>query len=1149
MKIALDGNEAASSVAYRASEIVALYPITPASPMGEHCDVWSSEGKTNLFGAVPSVVEMQSEAGAAGLLHGALQTGALGTTFTSSQGLLLMIPDMYRMAGELTPVVIHVAARALATHALSIFGDHSDVMAARSTGFAMLCASSVQEAHDLAAIAHRATLESRIPFLHFFDGFRTSHEVAAVEPISDEVLKRFLPADRIAEHRKRALSPDHPVLRGTAQNPDVYFQARERVSPYYAACPSLTQQAMDAFAELTGRKYRLFDYFGAPDADRLIILMGSAAGAAEEAVEKLNAAGEKVGLLKVRLFRPFDQAAFAAAIPKSVKRIAVLDRTKEPGAIGEPLYVECRAALKRKMIGGRYGLASKEMTPAMVRAVYQELANDHPRTGFTVGIEDDISGSSLRYDPSFDAGDRKTRTAIFYGIGSDGTVGTVKSTAKILIEGTGRYAQGYFVYDSKKSGSITASHLRFGPNVIRSSYLIDRASFVACHHERLLEHPDVLARLGHGATLLVESPDPSSLWDRMPRAAKEALFEKRAELYAIDARRIAREHGLGGHIGTIMQACFFALSNQDGGAEMEKTIRAAYGKRGEAIVNANLAAIREAPRALREVQIPRVLSEEEAPKPIVRDTLRILMRGEGDRLPVSAFSPDGTFETGTACLEKRNLADALPVWSPGPCIQCGKCSFVCPHAALRIKAIDPDQLETAPAGFLSTAARDRELTGLSYTIQIAPEDCTGCSLCTEVCPAEQALVMTPKVGPIDRQRESWNFFLELPEIDRARIKTTSIRQQQLEQPLFEFSGACTGCGETPYLKLLSQLYGDRALIANATGCSSIFGGNLPTTPWTKDACGRGPAWSNSLFEDNAEFGLGFRVSLDHQRTHARDLLAALEPELGGMFVRAILDADESREAGIFEQRRRVAELKTKLAAIDRPEAHQLLMLVGALVKKSVWIVGGDGWAYDIGFGGLDHVLASGKNVNVLVLDTEVYSNTGGQMSKSTPLGAVARFAANGKRTGKKDLGLMAMTYGNVYVARVAMGAKDEHTLRAFIEAESYDGPSLIIAYSHCIAHGFPIANGLEHQRAAVESGEWLLYRYDPRRAEKGEAPLVLDSKEPKISVEEYLASEDRFRVLERSSPEEAKKLFAENARRAEERRKLYVLLASHKTSP
>jgi pyruvate-ferredoxin/flavodoxin oxidoreductase len=1118
--------------------------------MGEWADEWAAGGQRNLWNTVPSVIEMQSEGGAAGALHGALQTGSLTTTFTASQGLLLMIPNMYKIAGELTSSVIHVAARALAAQGLSIFGDHSDVMSARSTGFAMLSSASVQEAHDFALIAQAATLKSRVPFVHFFDGFRTSHEVAKIDLLTEEQMRAMIDDNLVAEHRARALSPDHPVLRGTAQNPDVYFQARETVNPYYAACPDIVQEAMDSFAKLTERQYHLYEYHGAADATRVVVIMGSGAEAVHETVDYLVAKGEKVGVLKVRLYRPFDVARFAAALPASVQKIAVLDRTKEPGSAGEPLYVDALTALYEVgrtnivAVGGRYGLSSKEFTPAMCKAVFDNLAQAQPKNHFTVGINDDLSGTSLAYDAAFSVEPESVTRALFYGLGSDGTVGANKNSIKIIGENTKNYAQGYFVYDSKKSGTITVSHLRFGPQPIRSTYLVNTASFVACHQAGLMQRYDVLQDAISGAVFLLNTPfGPKEVWDTLPELVQEQIISKKMKFFVIDGSGVARDSGMPGRINTVMQVCFFAISGvlpkEEAIEAIKKSIKKTYGKKGEKVVAMNLNAVDRTLENLFQVTVPEKASSKiEMTPPVsvgapvfVHDVLGAMISGHGDSLTVSQLPNDGTYPTATAQYEKRNLAEEIPVWDTELCIQCGKCAIVCPHAVIRIKTYQPALLAGAPETFKSTNARDTEWKDLKYTIQVAPEDCTGCGVCVDICPAKSKTAANHKaidmqLQPPLREAEhaNWDFFLKIPELDRRNIKTGNIRQQQIQQPLFEFSGACSGCGETPYLKLLSQLFGDRTLIANATGCTSIYGGNLPTTPWAKNSEGRGPAWSNSLFEDNAEFGMGMRVSLDKQIEYATELLKRLSAEVGDDLVTELVNAKQTDEAGIYDQRERVAALKTKLRKSKNPEAGYLLNLADVLVKKDVWIVGGDGWAYDIGFGGLDHVLASGRNVNVLVLDTEVYSNTGGQMSKSTPRGAVAKFASGGKRLAKKDLGLIAMSYGNIYVGRVAMGARDEHTLRVFLEAEAYNGPSLIIAYSHCIAQGIDMGTGMRNQKAAVESGQWLLYRYSPDRGAQGENPFTLDSRPAKIPVKEYMDMENRFKMLTFSKPEIAKEL-------------------------
>ncbi len=1177
----MDANEAVAHIAYGVSEVIAIYPITPSSPMGEWADQWSSEGIPNAWGSVPHVVEMQSEGGAAGAVHGALQTGSLSTTFTASQGLLLMIPNMNKIAGELTPAAFHVTARTIATHALSIFGDHSDVMFCRTTGWAMLCSNSVQEAMDMALIAHAATLETRIPFLHFFDGFRTSHEVNKIEMLNEDDMRAMINMDRVIEHRQRALSPDHPVLRGTAQNPDVFFQIRETANPFYDAAPAKVQAVMDHFAQVVGRQYRLFEYVGAPDAERVIVMMGSGADVAHETVDYLNAHGEKVGVLKVRLYRPFSVKAFMESLPPSVRQIAVLDRTKECGAIGEPLYLDVINGLYEGMklgygkleetpivVGGRYGLSSKEFTPAMVKGVYDNLKKNEPKDHFTIGINDDVSHTSIDFDASFSTEPDSVVRALFYGLGADGTVGANKNSIKIIGENTDNYAQGYFVYDSKKSGAMTVSHLRFGPQPIKSSYLVSKANFIACHQWIFLERYDMLSALVEGGTFLLSSPfSRDEVWDHLPREVQSQLIAKKAKFYVIDAYQVARDTGMGSRMNTIMQVCFFAISKvlpRDEAIEaIRESIRHTYGRKGEDVVQKNMQAVDETLAHLHEVKIPTtVTSKTEIPAALPgapkfeHDVLGAIYAGRGDELPVSAFSCDGTFPTSTAKWEKRNLALEIPAWDSKICIQCGKCAMVCPHAVIRIKVYDSKELEGAPATFKSCEARDKEWAGMKYTIQVAPEDCTGCGVCVDVCPVKnksevrlKAINMVQQPPLRAPESENWNFFLNLPELDRRKIKPGTIRQQQVQEPLFEFSGACSGCGETPYVKLVSQLFGDRTIVANATGCSSIYGGNLPTTPWSKNADGRGPAWSNSLFEDNAEFGLGFRVSIDKQTEFARELLLRIAEKVGDDLTSAILSAKQKDEADIYEQRQRVDLLKERLRKLNSPEAKQLLSVADMLVKKSVWIMGGDGWAYDIGYGGLDHVLASGRNVNILVLDTEVYSNTGGQASKSTPRAAVAKFAAGGKPGPKKDLGLMAMTYGNVYVASVAMGAKDEHTLKAFLEAEAYDGPSIIIAYSHCIAHGIDMTTAMTDQKVAVESGQWLLYRYHPERAANGENPLLLDSRAPSRKVQDYLLQQTRFKMLTKSKPEDAKRLWKLAQEDVESRFHMYEYMASRKTEP
>ncbi|MGZ8630091.1 MAG: pyruvate:ferredoxin (flavodoxin) oxidoreductase [Actinomycetota bacterium] len=1157
--VTVDANEAVAVVAHRLSEVIAIYPITPSSPMGELADEWSAVGRTNLWGAVPDVVEMQSEGGAAGALHGALQAGALATTFTASQGLLLMLPNMFKIAGELTPFVMHVAARTLATHALSIFGDHSDVMAARSTGFAMLCASSVQEAQDLALVAHAATLSTRVPFLHFFDGFRTSHEVAKIEALDDPDLRAMVDDRLVHAHRARALSPAHPVLRGSAQNPDVFFQAREAANPFHLAVPDAVQATMDRLAERTGRPYRLFDYVGHPEAERVLVLMGSGCGAAEEAVEAMVAAEERVGLVKVRLFRPFSAGALVAALPETTRAVAVLDRTKEPGAPGEPLYQDVvtslaeeigagRARLEGGMplvLGGRYGLSSKEFTPAMAKAALDALDDPDAPTHFTVGIVDDVTGSSLSVDPTFDTEHEETVRAVFFGLGSDGTVSANKNSIKIIGERTDLHAQGYFVYDSKKAGAVTVSHLRFGPQPIRSSYLIRRASFVGCHQFERLERTDVLDVAAPGATFLLNSPfGPDEVWRHLPAEARRHIVEKGLRLFVVDGYTVAKEAGLGTRVNTVLQTCFFALADvmpaEDAVAAIKDAIVKTYGRLGETVLTRNFAAVDAALEALHEVPVPDDVGEGppmESPVPaaapdfVQRVTARMIA-GEGDLLPVSALPVDGTFPTDTAKWERRSIAREIPIWDPSICIDCAKCALVCPHAAIRMKVYDPSDTEGAPESFPHKEWKDRERPGRWMTIQVAPDDCTGCGICVDVCPARskeevkhKAIDMRPKLEHLDDERASWDFFTSIPDPDPATVRAETVKGSQQLPPRFEFSGACAGCGETPYLKLLTQLVGDRLLVANATGCSSIYGGNLPTTPWTAGPDGRGPAWSNSLFEDNAEFGLGMRLGIDAQQHLALELLEELEASLGGSCVRGLADGADAQERGaIARQRLRVDELRARLEHIDGAPARDLEAIADVLVPTSVWIVGGDGWAYDIGFGGLDHVLASGRNVNVLVLDTEVYSNTGGQASKSTPRGAVAKFAAAGKGQAKKDLGMIATAYGDVYVGQIAMGADMPHTVKVLAEAEAHPGPSLVIAYSHCIAHGIDMSTAMTHQRDAVASGYWPLWRYEPEAVGRGEHPFHLDSKRPSIPLTTFASKEARFAMLARTDPVRAEDL-------------------------
>ncbi len=1156
--VILDGNEAAASVAYRLSEVVAIYPITPSSPMAEWADQWRSEGKKNIWGALPIVEELQSEGGAAGALHGALQAGAFGTTFTASQGLLLMIPNMFKIAGELTPATMHVTARTLATHALSIFGDHSDVMACRSTGWAMLCSNSVQEVADMALVAQIATLESRIPFIHFFDGFRTSHEVGKILPIGDETIRALLDDKYIIQFRQNALTPDRPIIRGTAQNPDVFFQAREACTPYHAAVPGIVQNVMNRFAAETGRAYHLFDYYGAADAERVIVVMGSGAEAAEEAVDLMVKQGEKIGMVKVRLYRPFDSSAFLNVLPATVKSIAVLDRCKEPGGPGEPLYQDVVTVLAENadtlpfaamptVVGGRYGLSSKEFTPAMVKGIFEELNKTAPKNHFTIGIDDDVSHSSLSYDPTFSTEDPKTVRALFYGLGSDGTVGANKNSIKIIGSETPNFAQGYFVYDSKKSGSMTTSHLRFGPNPIRSTYLITRASFVACHNFSFLEKMNVLEAAMPGAVFLLNSPySAAEVWEKLPKSTQEEMLRKKIEFYVIDGYKVAREAGMGTRINTIMQTCFFAISGvlprEEAIAQIKKAIYKTYGKRGETVVEKNYAAVDAALAHLEKVTLPSAASSEfdlipsisgKAPE-FVRNVLGQIAAGHGDLLPVSAIPAGGAFPTATAQWEKRNIAQFIPMWDKDLCIQCGKCVMVCPHAVIRAKVYGQECAEKSPATFQWAKPKWKGMEQDRYTLQVAPEDCTGCAVCVDVCPvknkgdaSKKAINMAPQEPLRAAERDNWEFFLNLPEVDRNRLSHTQVKDLQLLQPLFEFSGACSGCGETAYIKLLTQLFGDRLYVANATGCSSIYGGNLPTTPYSKNASGRGPSWANSLFEDNAEFGFGMRTALDQQKTFAEVLVTRLASEIGVDLTAALLTAPQKTEEQINAQRKRVEALRERLAGNETSDARNLLAIADSLVRKSVWILGGDGWAFDIGFGGLDHVLGSGKNVNVLVLDTEVYSNTGGQMSKATPRGAVAKFAAAGKPNSRKDLAMEAVSYGSVYVAQVAMGGNDSHVVKAFQEAEAHEGPSIIIAYSSCIAHGYDLVHGLEQQKLAVQSGYWPLMRYNPALREEGKNPFQLDSRAPSIRLKEYAYREARYTMLARGNPELAANLLKE----------------------
>ncbi len=1157
MRVTVDGNEAAASVAYRLNEVCCIYPITPSSPMAELADEWSGKRRPNIWGGVPSVVEMQSEGGAAGALHGALQSGALATTFTASQGLLLMIPNMYKIAGELTSAVIHVAARSIAAQGLSIFGDHSDVMAVRQTGFALLAAESVQEAHDLALVAQAVALATRVPFVHFFDGFRTSHELNTIELLSDDDLRALVSDELVRAHRSRALSPERPFIRGTAQNPDVYFQARETVNPFYSAVPDAVQDAMDALASRTGRAYGIVEYTGHPEADRVIVAMGSAAQTAAETVAHLCRAGQRVGLAAVRLYRPFPVRALLDALPATATRIAVLDRTKEPGSVGEPLFLDVMAALAQAhndgqrdplplIIGGRYGLSSKEFTPAMVAGIFAEMERDRPRRRFTIGIDDDVSGTSLPYDPALDIEPAGTVRAVFFGLGSDGTVGANKNTIKILGEVGGLHAQGYFVYDSKKSGSQTVSHLRFGPDPIRAPYLVGQASFVGCHHFGLLDRVDVLGRAAPGATLLLNCAQPADqVWDALPRPVQEKIIAKRIDVYAINAGRIARDAGLAGRTNTVLQTCFFAISGvlprDEAIAKIKSSIGKTYGRRGADVVRRNNEAVDRALAGLHKVEIRRRITSARELSPVVpaeapafvRDVTAAMMAGRGDEIPVSALPADGTYPSGTAAYEKRNISDLIARWDPEMCIQCGNCSFVCPHSVIRSTYYEEALLDGAPPAFQSAPLDAPGLPGARFTLQIYAEDCTGCELCVQACPVtapaepgRKAINLTAREPIVAAERDNVAFFETLPVADRSRVDFGTVRGTQFLQPLFEFSGACAGCGETPYLKLLSQLFGDRLMIANATGCSSIYGGNLPTTPWTANAQGRGPAWSNSLFEDNAEFGLGFRLAADQHVELARRRLSELREYVGADLADGILGAPQRRESELRAQIDRVAEMKQRLSglgALGQP-VDDLLSVADHLVRRSVWIVGGDGWAYDIGSGGLDHVLASGRNVNVLVLDTEVYSNTGGQASKATPLGAIAKFAASGKTMPKKDLALQAIAYGYVYVAKVAMGADPQQTLRAFREAEAYDGPSLVIAYSHCVAHGIEMSDGLGQQHKAAASGYWPLIRYDPVLRAAGQNPFLLDSPRPRIPLSGYTGKELRYRALASTDPAEAERL-------------------------
>jgi pyruvate-ferredoxin/flavodoxin oxidoreductase len=1173
-KVTIDGNEAAAYIAYHLNEVCAIYPITPSSNMGELCDEWAAQKKKNLWGIIPTVQELQSEGGASGAVHGSLQTGALTTTFTASQGLLLMIPNMYKIAGELTATVFHVSARSIAAQGLSIFGDHSDVMAVRQTGFALLCSGSIQETMDFALVANSSTFKSRVPFLHFFDGFRTSHEVMKIEQLTTDDMKHMISDDMIMEHRKRALTPDNPFIRGTAQNPDVYFQARETVNKYYDDCPSIVQAEFDKLGSIIGRQYHLFDYCGSPNAENVIIMMGSGAEAAEETVNWMNDNGENVGLIKVRLYRPFSVDHFIKSLPSTVKKIAVLDRTKEPGSAGEPLYLDIVNSISEKfsdgmlhlsgypkIIGGRYGLSSKEFTPPMVQAVFNELKKDKPKNHFTIGIYDDITHTSLDFDLTLSIEPPETFRGKFYGLGADGTVGANKNSIKIIGEQTENYAQGFFVYDSKKSGSMTISHLRFGPKEIKSTYLISRANFVACHQQSFLEKVDMLDDAIEGATFLLNTQvHKEDVWDTLPEKAQKDIINKKIKFYIIDAYKVAKETSMGVRINSIMQTCFFAISNiiprDQAIQKIKDAIVKTYGKKGEAVVKMNFDSVDKTLENMHEVKVPlKVTSKKGLQPPVsgnapkfVRNVTAMMIEGRGDFISTSMLPDDGTYPSATSKWEKRNIGLEVPVWDPDVCIQCNKCVLVCPHATIRAKVYNASEIKDQPETFKIAKFRSREFgEGMSYSLQVAVEDCTGCGICIEICPAKnkketrlKAINMMPQEPLRTTERKNFEFFLTIPELDRKKINFTMVKDSQFLEPLFEFSGACSGCGETPYVKLVSQLFGDRAIIANATGCSSIYGGNLPTTPWSKNLEGRGPAWSNSLFEDNSEFGLGFRLAVDKHNEHATELIKSLASQIGETLVNDILNADQKDETGIYEQRLRIEELKKKLDTIKSDEAKRLVWLCDYLVKKSVWIMGGDGWAYDIGFGGLDHVLLTGKNVNILVLDTEVYSNTGGQTSKATPRAAVAKFSAAGKTTARKDLGMLALSYGNVYVARVAMGASDTQTVRAFVEAEQYDGPSIIIAYSHCIAHGINMRTAMTNQKAAVESGYWPLFRFNPALAANGENPFKLDSKPPKIKLSDYAYLETRYKMLTKSHPAESKILMELAQKDVDSRWKQYV---------
>ncbi|WP_088339702.1 pyruvate:ferredoxin (flavodoxin) oxidoreductase [Robiginitalea sediminis] len=1136
-KLICDANEAVARIAHKTNEVCAIYPITPASPMGEHVDVFSAQGKTNIWGNVPKIVEMQSEGGAAGAVHGSLQAGALTTTFTASQGLLLMIPNLYKIAGELLPGVIHIAARTVATHALSIFGDHSDVMAARQTGFSMLFGGSVQEAMDFALIAQSATLKTRVPFLNVFDGFRTSHEISKIDAIPDDIIRDMMPEEAIMAHKERSMDPDHPVVRGTSQNPDVFFQAREAANTYYQKVPGVVQETMDEFYRHTGRKYSLFDYVGHPEAEKIIVIMGSGQGPVIEAVNTLVGQGERVGALIVRLYRPFSISHFIEALPETVKQVAVLDRTKEPGSTGEPLYLDVMAAFresKRQMpqiIGGRYGLSSKEFDPAMVKAVYDELDKPEPKNHFTVGIQDDVTHTSLEVGPRLQTL-KSTFNCMFYGLGSDGTVGANKNSIKIIGETTDNYVQGYFVYDSKKAGAQTVSHLRFGPEPIRSTYLIHQADFIACHQFNFIEKYDLLNNIKKGGTFLLNSPfDKTEIWDKLPRKMQEEIVENQLDFYVIDATAVAQQAKLGKRTNTVLQTCFFAISGilpkDEAIQKIKDAIVKTYSHKGDKIVQMNFKAVDTSLENLQKVDYPEQITNDRGLKPMMTGTddpfvmeiLGKILAGKGDELPVSAFPVDGTFPTGTSQYEKRGIANFIPVWDDESlCTQCNKCVAICPHAAIRAKVVPNDMLEGAPADLKSAPAKGRPFDAKteSYILQVSPEDCTGCDLCVAVCPAEskeienfKAINMRPKLDVAAVENKHWDYFAQLPEYDRTALQITNVKGSQFLEPLFEFSGACSGCGETPYIKMLTQLYGDSIMIANATGCSSIYGGNLPTTPYKTNKDGRGPAWANSLFEDNAEFGYGMKLALNKKQEIAAGLLAELKPLVGEALVTAILENPEQDETQRSQKFEDIASLKQLLQGSEDPKAQKLLRLTEYLRRKAVWVVGGDGWAYDIGYGGLDHVLASGEDINVMVLDTEVYSNTGGQTSKATPLGASAKFSVSGKRTGKKSLALQAISYENVYVAQVAIGAKDMQTLRAIEEAAAYPGPSLIVAYSHCGEHGYDLKDGAMHQQKAVETGYWPLFRFDPSKP-KGKK-FKLDSQQPSVPVDEFMYIETRFK--------------------------------------